>query len=68
MSELLNPEETKDAADQGWGLHYVYDLKTCTWSVCILPAPMALTVVNWARADHALAQKALRIIKEHHVV
>lgn len=67
-SDLLTIEEVKEAQSQGWGLHHVYDLNTRAWSVRILPTPMALIVVNLARANQPLAQKALRIIKEHHVI
>lgn len=63
-SDLLTIEEAKEAAALGWGLHHVYDMNTRVWSVRILPTPMALVVVNLARANQPLAQKALRIIKE----
>lgn len=65
-SDLFDVEETKAAAAQGWGIHHVYDLQTCAWSVRILPAPAAVHVVNLARANQPLAQKALRLIKASH--
>jgi hypothetical protein len=67
-SNLFTVEEDKLAASQGWGLHHVYDLKSCAWSVRILPAHMAGLVLNLAKANQPLPLKALRLIKEHHVI
>jgi hypothetical protein len=65
MNDLLTKEEDVVAAAQGWGLYHVYDLNTSAWHVSVLPSQAQQHVVNLAKANHPLPQKALRLINQH---
>ena len=62
---LLSPEEDKEAAKQGWGLYHVYELNEKTWTLRILPTEAAELVVNMARNNQTLAQKALGLLTNY---
>lgn len=66
MRDLLTAEEDAAAAQDGWGLHDVYDLSAQRWRVMVLGTPNAETasrrVVERARQGSAIAIKALRLV------
>ena len=65
MNDLLDAEEDKEAAKQGWGLHHVYELEEARWGIRILPAEATPHVVNLARQNHPLTLKALRLMTHY---
>jgi len=60
--DLLTTAEDAEAQAQGWGLYYVYDTATSTWTVRILPVAMIGLVINLAKANHPTPLKALRLV------
>lgn len=66
MFDLLTIAEDEKAAQQGWSLNHVFDLKSGKWRVMVLGMPSAIAagafVVDQARTGSPLAQKALQLV------
>lgn len=65
MHDLLSIEEDAIAAQQGWGLHHVYEMENRQWVIRILPAQATEAVINLARNNHPLPLKALRLMTHY---
>lgn len=72
-TELLTTEETAEAATQGWGLHYVFNLPAERWTIDVLPtqfnarvgaAKAKEYVMSRALSGQPLCVKAMRLITE----
>lgn len=64
MLDLLSPAEDAEAAQYGWGLHYIFDLSTDKWEINVLPIEARPKVSAMARAGAPLPTKALRLISQ----
>lgn len=73
MNDLLTIEESVEAARHGWTVEHVFDLKLDRWLIAVLPLNIglppfpnaedaALHVINDARNNSALCQKALQLV------
>lgn len=61
MYDLLTPEEDLTAAQRGWALSYVYDMKPAKWIVMVVPPDAAQGVLGNARNLCPLSLKAVRL-------
>jgi hypothetical protein len=61
MYDLLTPEEDSTAAERGWKLSYVYDMRPNRWIVMVVPPAAAQSVLDQAHRMCPLSLKAIRL-------